>query len=104
MSDISDERKQEIKAALWLAVGKISDQTCTEDLPGVTASSNFIAALTEYVWEQSQTLAMDLEAFAVHRGSTVIETKDILLYTRRNDALKSIVQTEIDDYAKSVKK
>lgn len=95
-----EERIQSIKAALWLAVGKIVDQTCSEDLEGVTASTNFIAALTDYVWEQTQSLSSDAEAFAKHRGSEVIETKDILLCTRRNDSLHSLTQANIDEYAK----
>lgn len=103
MSQMSEEQIQEIKAALWLAVGKITDQTCSEDLQGVTASTNFIAALTEYVWDQSQVLATDAEAFAAHRGSKTIEAKDILLCTRRNDALQSLLQTDLDEYAKQQK-
>lgn len=95
---MSEEKVQEIKAALWLAVGKIADQTCSEDLQGVTASTNFIAALTEYVWDQTQTLATDAEAFAAHRGSTTIESKDILLCTRRNDALHNLLQSDLQDY------
>lgn len=101
MLEGSEEQNiQAIKAALWLAVGKIADQTCTEDLEGVTASTNFIAALTDYVWEQSQTLGRDCEAFAKHRGSSVIETKDVLLCTRRNDGLQAMAQSWIDDLTK----
>lgn len=93
-----NEQVQNLKSALWLACGRLADSTCT-DLGGVTASANFIAALTDYVWEQSQTLAADAEAFAKHRNSATIGIKDILLCTRRNDALRSLVQTGIDEYA-----
>lgn len=97
------ERVQNLKAALWLACGQVADSTCTE-LGDVTASTNFIAALTDYVWEQSQSLAADAEAFAKHRDSSVIGTKDILLCTRRNDTLQSLIQEEIDNYAKNISK
>lgn len=95
MTQVDEEEQAAFKAALWLAVGKIADQTCSEDLEGVTASANFIAALTEYVWEQTQTLGRDSEAFARHRGSRTIETKDVLLCTRRNDALHELLQNDI---------
>lgn len=98
--EANEERIQAIKAALWLAVGKIADQTCLEDLQGVTASTNFIAALTDYVWEQSQSLGRDCEAFAKHRNSDVVESKDVLLCTRRNDALQAMAQSWIDEVAK----
>lgn len=104
MSSARDaDRVQKLKSALWLACGKVADSTCSE-LGGVTASTNFIAALTDYVWEQSQSLAADAEAFAKHRDSTVIETKDILLCTRRNEALQALIKEDIENYVKEQSK
>ena len=39
---------------------------------------------------------MDLESFARHAGRTTVTTDDVLLITRRNDALKGIIEAFID--------
>lgn len=81
------------------AVGKMTDEVCSE-LDNVSASTNFIAALTSYVMLQAETIANDAEAFAGHRGSKTIETKDVLLCTRKNDLLHELLKESIDDFAK----
>jgi centromere protein S len=36
-------------------------------------------------------VAVDLEAFAAHAGRTTIKTDDVMLLTRRNEGLESIM-------------
>jgi hypothetical protein len=44
-----------------------------------------------------ETVAQDLENFAKHAGRSTITTDDVLLLTRRNDALQDIVRTFIEE-------
>lgn len=44
----------------------------------------------------SETVAQDLESFAKHAGRSTVTTDDVLLLTRRNDALHDIVKEFID--------
>ncbi len=83
----------------------------------MNATPQFIGALTEMVWEQIGTnicppallwprrfpkltnqanVATDLESFSRHAGRTTIMTDDVLLVTRRNDALHKIVKDFVD--------
>jgi centromere protein S len=52
----------------------------------------------------TENVTMDLESFARHAGRTTITTDDVLLITRRNDALYDIMKDFIDkEKAKSAK-
>ena len=105
---------QRLKASLWFSIGKIVDE---ESLRlNMNATPQFIGALTEMVWEQigtylppssfllypfqklthSANVATDLEAFSRHAGRTTVTTDDVLLVTRRNDALHDIMKDFID--------
>ena len=79
---------------------------------GVNATPQFIGALTEMVWAQTgntvswrlfccliglENVAQDLESFAKHAGRSTVTTKDVLLITRRNDALHDIMKEFIDE-------
>ncbi|RQM06394.1 hypothetical protein DH86_00002237 [Scytalidium sp. 3C] len=56
------------------------------------------------VWTQIENVAIDLENFSRHAGRTTINTDDVLLVTRRNDALTEIMQDFIDqEKAKAAK-
>lgn len=88
------DEETKLQAAIWLATGNIVDQLCAEK--GISASSNFIAALTSYIMTQAETLALDAEAFAKHRNSKIIEAKDILLCARKNEALHDKVKAAVD--------
>ncbi|RFU29717.1 hypothetical protein B7463_g6590, partial [Scytalidium lignicola] len=98
-----DEALQEqLKAALWFSVGKIVDEETAQ--LSTSATPQFIGALTEMVWTQIENIALDLENFSRHAGRTTINTDDVLLITRRNDALNEIMQDFIDrEKAKTVK-
>lgn len=45
---------------------------------------------------RTETAALDLESFAAHAGRTTVSTDDVLLMTRRNDALHGIMQEFIE--------
>ncbi|KAI1491082.1 kinetochore component CENP-S-domain-containing protein [Biscogniauxia mediterranea] len=100
MADESDEDvreyviTQQLKAALWYAVGKMVDEETLRRNRNVTPQ--FIGALTEMVWTQIENVAMDLESFSRHAGRSTITTDDVLLLARRNQDLHSIVKDFID--------
>lgn len=83
----------------------------------MNATPQFIGAVTEMVWEQigislpiriivphsmlqlltnPANVATDLESFSRHAGRTTVTTDDVLLITRRNDALHDIIKDFID--------
>lgn len=43
-----------------------------------------------------ETVAIDLETFARHAGRSTVSTDDVLLLTRRNEALQSIMRDYIE--------
>ncbi|KFY27626.1 hypothetical protein V491_00818 [Pseudogymnoascus sp. VKM F-3775] len=92
--NMDDETRERLKAALWFSIGKIVD---AETLRlGVNATPQFIGALTEMVWAQIESVSQDLENFAKHAGRSTVTTDDVLLVTRRNDALHDIMKEFID--------
>lgn len=91
---MDDALRERLKAALWFSVGKIVDE---ESLRlNTNATPQFIGALTEMVWTQIENVATDLESFSRHAGRTTITADDVLLVTRRNDALHGIIKDFID--------
>ncbi|KAG9247538.1 kinetochore component CENP-S-domain-containing protein [Calycina marina] len=87
---MDDELRERLKAALWFSIGKIVDE---ESLRlNTNATPQFIGALTEMVWAQIENVSVDLESFARHAGRNTINTDDVLLITRRNDALHGIMK------------
>ncbi|RKF80672.1 Inner kinetochore subunit mhf1 [Golovinomyces cichoracearum] len=95
-SDVTER----LKATLWHNVGtlvtseaqKLSNQ---HEMP-ISATPQFIGALTEMVWIQIENVAMDLEAFARHAGRSTIGTDDVLLLTRRNEELEGVLREWIE--------
>lgn len=55
------------------------------------ATPQFIAALTELVYSQTETLALDLECFANHAKRTMISTEDVKLCARKNEGLEAVI-------------
>jgi centromere protein S len=106
---------QRLKASLWFSVGKIVDE---ESLRlNTNATPQFIGALTEMVWAQIgvgsdplpvcpknpadsdlsiENVAIDLESFSRHAGRSTVTTEDVLLVTRRNDALHGMIRDFIE--------
>lgn len=88
--EVDDATKEErLKAALWYAMGQTVDSIAVAQ--DINATPHFIGGLSEMVWGQIQNVAQDLEAFAKHNGRTTINSKDVVLLSRRNDGLKDIL-------------
>jgi centromere protein S len=111
---------ERLKASLWFSIGKIVDEETTR--LNTTATPQFIGAMTEMVWAQigisplflhplitlllssqclanangKENVAQDLESFSRHAGRTTVTTDDVLLITRRNEALQTIMTDFID--------
>ncbi|KAJ8064724.1 hypothetical protein OCU04_007043 [Sclerotinia nivalis] len=83
-----------LKAALWFSIGKIVEEESIR--LNSNATNQFIGALTEMVWHQIENVTMDLESFSRHAGRSTITTDDVLLVTRRNDALHDMIKNFID--------
>ncbi|KAL2119314.1 hypothetical protein VTJ04DRAFT_6274 [Mycothermus thermophilus] len=103
MADLDeDEVRERLKSALWYSIGKIVDQESIQR--SRNATPQFIAALTDLVWHQIETIATDLESFSQHAGRTTITTDDVLLLARRNQDLYALIKDGIDkERAKRVK-
>lgn len=92
--EMNDALRERLKASLWFSIGKIVDE---ESLRlNMNATPQFIGALTEMVWEQIVNVATDIESFSRHAGRTTVTTDDVLLVTRRNDALHGIMKDFVD--------
>ncbi|KAK3684971.1 kinetochore component CENP-S-domain-containing protein [Podospora appendiculata] len=96
MADGADEEdvRERLKAALWFAVGKIVDEESMNK--NRNATPQFIGALTEMLWNQVETVAIDLESFSQHAGRTTVTTDDVLLLARRNSDLNALIKDFID--------
>ncbi|TVY48424.1 Centromere protein S [Lachnellula cervina] len=91
---MDDDLRERLKASLWFAIGKIVDE---ETLRLDTAATpQFIGAMTEMVWSQIENVAQDLETFSRHAGRTTVTTDDVLLITRRNEALYGIMRDFVE--------
>jgi centromere protein S len=53
--------------------------------------------LTELVYTQIANTSRDLEVFAKHAGRKAINADDVMLLTRRNDALETMLRKELED-------
>jgi centromere protein S len=83
--DDDNTKEVKLKAALWYSIGQTIDSVAVAQ--DINATPHFIGGLSEMVWGQIQNVAQDLEAFAKHNGRTTINTKDVLLLSRRNEGL-----------------
>lgn len=102
MSEISTE----LKSSVYLSVAKMVEQSTKE--MNVSASPSFVASLIELVYNQIILLGEDLEAFSTHAGRDVVNTSDLYMATRRNEALTnalkqvhesiSELQTQADEF------
>ncbi|MCJ1386391.1 hypothetical protein MMC17_009517 [Xylographa soralifera] len=101
MAATEDEALQErLKSALWYSIGKIVDEETLK--LGVNATPQFIGALTEMVWAQIGTPVrqgdQDLESFTKHAGRKTVAVDDVMLLSRRNEGLETVLKTFLDDY------
>ncbi|KAK5174940.1 MHF histone-fold complex component [Saxophila tyrrhenica] len=91
-------KEEKLKASLWYSIGQMVDSAglATDS----NASPHFIGGLSELVWQQIQTAAQDVEAFAKHADRRIIATEDVVLLGRRSEGLKTVLQNQ----AKTVSK
>ncbi len=114
-------RLQRLKSALWYSIGQFVDDALLAD--ELNATPQFIGALTELVYTQigmsvlliviiattphhlplscinshrPANTSRDLETFSRHAGRRAINTDDVMLLTRRNEALEDILRQELD--------
>jgi len=85
-------KEEKLKAALWYSVGQMVDSVALSQ--NLNATPHFIGGLSELVWAQIENAAQDLEAFAKHADRQVINSKDVVLFGRRNEGLKDVLQKE----------
>eukprot|EP00483_Globobulimina_turgida_P012797 UN12821 len=113
---MTDEKKQEIQQKVKLKIAKtvceiidfrvrewndnnIEDHD-DEDIK-LKASKEFIFGLTELIYDTSVVLGNDLEQFRKHRAKKTVETKDFMLFPRRNKDIKQKMIgfcTKLQDY------
>jgi centromere protein S len=89
------QHQQRLKSALWYTIGQYIDDECL--VSDLNATPQFIGALTELVYTQIANTARDLEVFSKHAGRKAINTEDVMLLTRRNDALETMLRGELED-------
>ncbi|CAG8551796.1 4958_t:CDS:2 [Funneliformis mosseae] len=75
-----------------------SDDMANAEELNVIPTQLFIASLTEMVYKQAETFAINLENFANHANRSTISMDDVKLCSRRNDELK----TYISNFANSI--
>ncbi|KAF9737900.1 hypothetical protein PMIN06_004261 [Paraphaeosphaeria minitans] len=92
-SDDAADRKDRLQSALWYTIGQFVDNEGAEDF---NATPQFIGALTELVYTKIENSAKDLELFSKHAGRKVINADDVMLLTRRNEALEETLKRELD--------
>ncbi|MCJ1241123.1 hypothetical protein MMC14_009127 [Varicellaria rhodocarpa] len=102
MAPTEDEALQErLKSALWFSVGKIVDEEILK--LKVNATPQFIGALTELVWSQIESVSQDLESFSKHAGRQTISADDVMLLSRRNEGLETVMRRFLNEKGKAVK-
>ncbi|XP_076469287.1 centromere protein S-like isoform X2 [Babylonia areolata] len=81
--DLSD--RQRLRAAVHHTTMKICQET--EDKYGLPIDQQAVAAITETVWRQIESFAVDAEMFANHARRSVISPEDVKMLVRRNPCL-----------------
>ncbi|CAI0644714.1 Centromere protein S [Colletotrichum sp. SAR11_59] len=91
---MDEEQRERLKAALWFAVGKIVDEESLKQ--NCNATPQFIGALTEMVWSQIESVAIDLENFSRHARRSTVQTEDVVLLARKNPDLLDLVKEFVE--------
>ncbi|KAK4636033.1 Centromere protein S [Fulvia fulva] len=95
----NNANEEKLKAALWYSIGKTVDAVALDT--NINATPQYIAGLTELVHAKINTAAADMEAFAKHADRTTINSKDVLLLARSNEALQHMLEENADTVRKS---
>ncbi|KAF2639313.1 hypothetical protein P280DRAFT_499539 [Massarina eburnea CBS 473.64] len=88
------EREERLKSSLWYTIGQFVDEQSIDE--SFNATPQFIGALTELVYTQIANASRDLEVFSKHAGRKVVNTDDVMLLTRRNEALEMLLKQQLD--------
>ncbi|KAH7122256.1 kinetochore component CENP-S-domain-containing protein [Dendryphion nanum] len=91
----TEKQEEELKAALWYAIGKYVDEESLNR--NLNATPHFIASLTELVYTQIANTSRDLESFAKHAGRRAVNTDDVMLLSRRNEGLETVMREKLDE-------
>ncbi|KAH0539068.1 hypothetical protein FGG08_004366 [Glutinoglossum americanum] len=99
-TDASEETdlQKRLKSALWFSLGKIVDEESLRF--DVNATPQFIAAFSMLVWTQivsQENVSRDLESFAKHAGRRTINVDDVMLLSRRNEGLETLMREFLDE-------
>ncbi|KAI1004044.1 hypothetical protein K3495_g4167 [Podosphaera aphanis] len=107
MSDTDSDLHERLKASLWHKIGSLvaseTLQLSEVHHTTISATPQFIGALTEMVWAQIENVAVDVEAFAHHAGRSTVSTEDVLLMARRNQALEGLLRNWVEEEAEREK-
>ncbi|KAG0150872.1 hypothetical protein CROQUDRAFT_57494 [Cronartium quercuum f. sp. fusiforme G11] len=88
-----------LKAAIWYTVAQIVQEE-EIDLQR-SATEPFVASLTELVYAQCETLALDLKAFAAHANRSTIRAEDVKLMARKTPELQDRIREELERYERA---
>ncbi|KXT03928.1 hypothetical protein AC578_9230 [Pseudocercospora eumusae] len=97
-SDEAAAGDERLKAALWYSLGKTVDAISIDS--NINAAPTFIGGLTEMVAAKIALASTDMEAFAKHAGRSTVNSKDVILLARHNEALQEILQHEAETVRK----
>jgi hypothetical protein len=88
-------REERLKSSLWYSIGQFVDEESLQQ--NFTTTPQFIGALTEMVYTQIEHTSRDLEMFAKHAGRKTINPDDVMLLSRRNEGLETLLKQALDD-------
>lgn len=88
--------QEALKSAIWYTVAQIVQEE-EIDLQR-SATEPFVASLTDLVYAQCETLALDLKAFAAHANRNTIRAEDVKLVARKTSALQGEMRDELQRY------
>ncbi|KAL8606503.1 hypothetical protein ACOMHN_037734 [Nucella lapillus] len=90
--------RQKLRAAMHYSSLKLCQDA--EDKYAMTVDQQVVAAITETVWRQVESFAVDLELFAKHARRSVISPDDVKLLVRRNPCLLKHIQEVHEELTK----
>ncbi|KAF2741098.1 hypothetical protein EJ04DRAFT_571814 [Polyplosphaeria fusca] len=89
------DKEERLKSALWYSIGQFVDDECVKQ--NLNATPQFIGALTELVYRQISNTSRDLETFSKHAGRRIINEDDVMLLSRRNEGLETVLKQVLDE-------
>ncbi|KAF7868812.1 uncharacterized protein EAF02_009548 [Botrytis sinoallii] len=90
IDDELHERFNLLKQLFGFSIGKIVEEEAVYYIHPYPSKQSLLMEM------RLRDVTMDLESFSRHAGRSTITTDDVLLVTRRNDALHDIIKDFID--------